>query len=59
MRLLGKIDFALTWYECKKDLASKILTLYQTPTFYQMNLGISMLITKSLNSMTQRKIFGL
>ena len=47
MKLLGKIDFAIIWSECKRDLANRTLILYQIPISYQMNLVTSMLITKS------------
>ena len=42
MKSLEKIDCVLTLLECKKDSENSILTSFQIPIFFQMNLGNSM-----------------
>ena len=59
MKSQRRTDFAITWWECKKSLASKTLTSFQTLTSCQMNSETSMLTTRSWSNMTPRRIFGL
>ena len=58
-RLQERIDFASTSSECKRDLESSILTLFQTLIFYRTNLVSSMSIIRSLSNTTAKRIFGL
>jgi hypothetical protein len=55
----GKIVFVLIWYECRSDLANKILILYLILISYLMNLEIFTHIFKNLNSMIPKKMSGL